>query len=151
MTWPQMGWLTKARQKSVLRHAALILTISSMAVAPASRWGRWGSRRGRQRCWRRGAGGRRSSWGSFVQLAPPAGAASRKVSGRLAASGCTGEVYSIYSIYPHTQYLSRFLGKQMFSLNPTHIYTLIINTHVISSVGCHVMSWNRFKRLSKND
>ena len=71
MTCPQMGcWLAKHGCDTKLYCAPssqffAILTSSSMAVARASRWGRWGSRRGRRWCWGRGAGGRRSSWFSF--------------------------------------------------------------------------------------
>ena len=75
-----------------------VLTSSSRAAGPASRWGRWGSRRGRRRCWRGGAAGRRSSWVwgkvQLEQLAPK-----RKVLPRLPTSGCTRDVYSTYSIY----------------------------------------------------
>ena len=75
-----------------------VLTSSSKAAGPASRWGRWGSRRGRRRCWRGGAAGRRSSWVwgkvQLEQLAPK-----RKVLPRLPTSGCTRDVYSTYSIY----------------------------------------------------
>ena len=136
MTCPQMGcWLAKHGCDTKLYCAPTsqffaILTSSSMAVARASRWGRWGSRRGRQGCWGRAGGGRRSSWCASVsgQLAPSLLAC---LLARLCLPGksrldwhrpAAQETYTqTYSIYPHTlSYklnICPFLLESKFSQN----------------------------------
>ena len=101
-----------------------VLTSSSRAAGPASRWGRWGSRRGRRRCWRGEAAGRRSSWVwgkvQLEQLAPK-----RKVLPRLPTSGCTRDVYSTYSIYPSG---ANFIFATRCVHLLEHLIIIIINT-----------------------
>ena len=103
MFWVPPPWHDPEMRKPAWLRRTLtlttVLTSSSRAAGPASRWGRWGSHRGRRRCWRGGAAGRRSSWAwgkvQLEQLAPK-----RKVLPRLPTSGCTRDVYSTYPIYP---------------------------------------------------
>ena len=149
-------WADWAKQKTVLRHAGFILTISSMAVAPASRWGRWGSRRGRRGCWGRAGGGRRSSWCASVsgQLAPSLLACwlarlclpgkSRLDWHRPAAQ----ETYTqTYSIYPHTHTLTNsifvhFCWKaNLLKIYPLHPDTQTLQTFVhILFIGRNIYS-----------
>ena len=131
---PQMrkpAWLRRTLTlTTVLRRP---LTSSSRAVGPASRWGRWGSRRGRRRCWRGEAAGRRSSWVwgkvQLEQLAPK-----RKVLPRLPTSGCTRDVYSTYSIYPSG---ANFIFATRCVHLLEHLIIIIINTITNISLSIH--------------
>ena len=122
MFWVPPPWHDPEMRKPAWLRRTLtlttVLTSSSRAAGPASRWGRWGSRRGRRRCWRGGAAGRRSSWVwgkvQLEQLAPK-----RKVLPRLPTSGCTRDVYSTYSIY--------LLGANfIFATRCVHLLELLI-------------------------
>ena len=125
------AWLRRTLTlTTVLRRP---LTSSSRAVGPASRWGRWGSHRGRRRCWRGEAAGRRSSWVwgkvQLEQLAPK-----RKVLARLPTSGCTRDVYSTYSIYPSG---ANFIFATRCVHLLEHLIIIIINTITNISLSIH--------------
>ena len=106
LPWRGHRWADLAKHGSdrkvycTMRVWGVTLTISSMAVALASRWGRWGSRRGRRRCWRWGAAGRRSSWvWGEVQLSSwrPRGKSSLDCRRPAAQETYTQHTLSIYS------------------------------------------------------